>query len=86
MIRKAAKLSVLALCGGLVIGCASTGDLESLQAQVDGIQTQVTAAEASAAAAAASSVAAAESSAAAEAAANETSSKLDRMFKKSMSK
>ena len=83
MIKKAAKLSVLALCGGLVVGCAGTAknadDIANLQAQVEGVKVQVTAAEASAAAAAASA-------SAAEAAANETSSKLDRMFKKSMSK
>jgi outer membrane murein-binding lipoprotein Lpp len=86
MIKKAAKLSVLALCGGLVVGCASTGDIATLQTQVDDIKVQVAAAEASAASAAEASSAAAKSAAAAEAAANETSSKLDRMFKKSMSK
>jgi len=83
MIKKAAKLSVLALCGGLVVGCAGTatnaGDIANLQSQIDDVKVQVTAAEASASAAATSA-------AAAEAAANETSSKLDRMFKKSMSK
>ncbi len=93
MIRKVAKLSILVLCGGLAVGCASKGDIANLQTQIDDLKVQTSAA-ATAAEQAAAKAASAEAKAAsaesiaygAEATANETSSKLDRMFKKSMSK
>lgn len=93
MVRKVMKLSVLVLCAGLVVGCASKGDIANLQTQIDDLKVQTSAA-AMAAEQAAAKAASAEAKAAsaesiaygAEATANETSSKLDRMFKKSMSK
>jgi outer membrane murein-binding lipoprotein Lpp len=86
MVKKTAKLAILALCGGLVVGCASNGDIANLQAQLDDVKAQATAASSAADQAAASASAAERAAEAAEAAANETSAKLDRMFKKSMSK
>jgi murein lipoprotein len=75
---------VLALAGAT--GCATTGDLDALQAQVD--KVSATANQAAADAAAAKRDAAAAKTAAEEArdAANATNEKLDRMFKKSMQK
>jgi len=70
----------------LAVGCASTSDIENLQSQIDGLKTSV--AQASADAASASSQAAAAEAAANRAAqyAQDTNSKLDSMFKKSMMK
>ncbi|MEM8560609.1 MAG: Lpp/OprI family alanine-zipper lipoprotein [Pseudomonadota bacterium] len=67
-------------------GCATTGDLDALKAQVD--KANSTASQAAADASAAKSDAAAAKAAAMEArdAANETNEKLDRMFKASMQK
>ncbi len=84
--KKVMKLSMVALVASLVVGCASTSDIENLQSQVDGLKTSV--AQASADAASAASQAAAAEAAANRAAqyAQDTNSKLDSMFKKSMMK
>ena len=81
---KAVKLSALVAVAALATGCASTSDIENLQGQIDSLKPQVSAASADAASAKA---------AAAEAAANraaqyaqDTNSKLDRLFKKSQHK
>lgn len=67
-------------------GCATTGDLDSLRAEVD--KANSTASQAAADASAAKTEAAAAKTAAEEArdAANATNEKLDRMYKKSMQK
>ena len=90
--KNAVKLTIVALTLTFVAGCASTSDIENLQSQIDGLKTSV--AQASSDAASAQSAANdAASRAAAESAANraaqyaqDTNSKLDNMFKKSMMK
>ena len=91
--KKAIKISAIVLSAGLAVGCATNSDIEGLQSQVDSLKTQVTQASADAAAAKtaanAANAAAARAASAAESAgsyAQETNSKLDRMFKKSMMK
>jgi murein lipoprotein len=75
---------VLALTG--LTGCATTGDLDALRAEVD--KASSTASQAASDASAAKRDAAAAKTAAEQArdAANMTNEKLDRMFKKSMQK
>ena len=84
--KKLMKVSMIALAASLVVGCATNSDIENLQTQIDGLKTSV--AQASSDAASAQS-AAADAKAAAERAAQyaqDTNSKLDNMFKKSMMK
>jgi len=90
---KAIKLSAVVAVAALATGCASTSDIENLQGQIDTLKPQVSAAASDAAAAKASAAEASAKAAAAEAAANraaqyaqDTNSKLDRMFKKSQHK
>ena len=87
------KVSAVVLAAGLATGCASTSDIDKLQEQINGLKTQVNTASSDAAQAKQSAADAASKAAAAEAAANraaqyaqDTNSKLDRMFKKSMMK
>ncbi len=87
------KRSSVVLALSFLVGCASTSDLENLQAQVDALKSQVSTAVSDAASAKSAADAASASAANAEAAANkaaqyaqDTNSKLDRMFKKSMMK
>ncbi len=91
--KKVMKLSMIALAASLVVGCASNSDIENLQSQIDGLKTSVAQASSDAAAAQSAAASAASTAAAAEAAANraaqyaqDTNSKLDHMFKKSMMK
>jgi murein lipoprotein len=91
--KKVVKLSMVALVAGLVVGCASTSDIDNLQSQIDGLKTSVAQASSDAASAQSAANDAASRAAAAEAAANraaqyaqDTNSKLDSMFKKSMMK
>ena len=81
---KAVKLSALVAVAALATGCASNSDIQNLQGQIDSLKPQVS----SAAADAASAKAAAAEAAANRAAqyAQDTNSKLDRMFKKSQHK
>jgi murein lipoprotein len=84
--KKLVKLSMIALAASLMVGCASTSDIENLQTQIDGLKTSVAQASSDAASA---QTAAADAKAAAERAAQyaqDTNSKLDNMFKKSMMK
>jgi murein lipoprotein len=84
--KRLIKVSMIALAASLVVGCATNSDIENLQTQIDGLKTSV--AQASSDAASAQS-AAADAKAAAERAAQysqDTNSKLDSMFKKSMMK
>jgi murein lipoprotein len=90
---KAVKLSALVAVAALATGCASTSDLEALDARVSALDGRVATASADAASAKAAAAEAAAKAAAAEAAANraaqyaqDTNSKLDRMFKKSQHK
>ncbi|MFW5442859.1 MAG: Lpp/OprI family alanine-zipper lipoprotein [Methylococcaceae bacterium] len=90
---KIVKVSAVMLAAVLATGCASTSDIDNLQTQIDGLKSQISTASSDAAKAQASSDLAATKAAAAEAAANraaqyaqDTNSKLDRMFKKSMMK
>ena len=99
---KALNISAIVLVAGLATGCSSVNkaDIDSLQAQIDSLNAQMTTVSADVlaaktAAASASSAATLASSKAfdAEKAANraaqyaqDTNSKLDRMFKKSMMK
>lgn len=87
------RLSVVVLVAGLATGCATNKDIEGLQSQINTLKTQVSKASSDAAAANAAATDAAARAAAAESAANraaayaeDTNSKLDRMFKKSMMK
>jgi outer membrane murein-binding lipoprotein Lpp len=91
--KKIVKLSMIALIASLVVGCASTSDIENLQSQVDGLKTSVAQASSDAASAQSAAADAASKAGAAESAANraaqyaqDTNSKLDSMFKKSMMK
>ncbi len=91
------KVSAVILVASFAIGCATTSDIEQvdakLQSQIDGLKTQITKASDDASRAQASAEEAANKASGAEAAANraaqyaqDTNSKLDRMFKKSMMK
>jgi len=91
--KKVVKLSIVALVAGLIVGCASTSDIDNLQSQIDGLKTSVAQASSDAASAQSAANDAASRAASAEAAANraaqyaqDTNSKLDSMFKKSMMK
>ena len=91
--KKVVKLSMVALVAGLVVGCASTSDIDNLQSQIDGLKTSVAQASSDAASAQSAANDAASRAAAAEAAANraaqyaqDTNTKLDSMFKSKMMK
>jgi len=92
---KALKISAIILTAGLATGCAnnSTSAIADLQSQIDTLGSSVSTAAADSASAKASAASAEARASAAEAAANraaqyaqDTNSKLDRMFKKSMMK
>jgi murein lipoprotein len=91
---KALKISAIVLTAAFATGCTSTSKaLEDLQSQVDGLNAKIATASSDAASAQASAAEAAARASAAEAAANraaqfaqDTNSKLDRVFKKSMMK
>jgi murein lipoprotein len=90
---KIIKISAVVMAAALATGCASKSDITSLQTQIDALKAQVTTASSDAAKAQSSAADAAAKAASAEAAANraaqyaqDTNSKLDRMFKKSMMK
>ena len=76
---KAVKLSALVAVAALATGCASNSDIQNLQGQIDSLKPQVSAASADAASAKAAANRAAQY-------AQDTNSKLDRMFKKSQHK
>ncbi|CAG7856362.1 hypothetical protein MCAMS1_00814 [biofilm metagenome] len=84
--KKLMKVAMIDLVSSFAVVCATNSDVENLQTQIDGLKTSV--AQASSDAAAAQS-AAADAKAAAERAAQyaqDTNSKLDNMFKRSMMK
>jgi len=84
--KKVMKLTMIAMVASLVVGCATNSDIENLQSQIDGLKTSV--AQASSDAQSAQSAAQEAKDAANRAAqyAQDTNSKLDSMFKKSMMK
>jgi len=91
--KKVIKLSMIALAASLIVGCATTSDVENLQSQVDGLDSSVKQASADAASAQTTAADAAAKAEAAEAAANraaqlsqDANSKLDKKFKRSMMK
>jgi murein lipoprotein len=84
--KKLIKLSMIALTASLIVGCATNSDIENLQTQIDGLKTSVNQASADAASA---QTAAADAKVAADRAAQyaqDTNSKLDRMFEHTMRK
>lgn len=90
---KALKVSAIVLTAALATGCASTSDIDGLQAQINDLNNKISTASSDSASAQAAAAEAAAKASAAEAAANraaqyaqDTNSKLDRMFKKSMMK
>ncbi|MGZ8135991.1 MAG: Lpp/OprI family alanine-zipper lipoprotein [Methylococcaceae bacterium] len=91
--KKVVKMTMIALVATMAVGCASTSDIDNLQSQIDGLKTSVAQASSDAASAQSAAADAASKAASAEAAANraaqyaqDTNSKLDSMFKKSMMK
>jgi len=91
--KKVIKLSLIALTASLVVGCASTSDIENLQSQIDGLKTSVAQASADAANAQSAAADAAAKAAAAEFAvcilcvlSSTVCSRLDNLFKKSQLK
>ncbi len=91
--KRIVKISMIALAASLVVGCATNSDIDNLQSQIDGLKTSVAQASSDAASAQSAAADASAKAAAAEAAANraaqyaqDTNSKLDSMFKKSMMK
>ena len=91
--KKIMRFSLLAVAYALVSACASTSDVENLQAQVTGLDNSVKQAAADASRAQSTAADAAAKAEAASAAANraaelseETNNKLDRKFKRSMMK
>ena len=84
--KKVMKLTMIDMVASLVVGCATNSDIENLQSQIDGLKTSV--AQASSDAQSAQSAAQEAKDAANRAAqyAQDTNSKLDSMFKKSMMK
>ena len=79
MLRTMLKAGIVALSLGLVVGCASTKDMEALQAEVAGLKNDVAAAQAKADQAQLTADQALQQS-------QMTDDKVDRMFKASMMK
>jgi murein lipoprotein len=80
------KVLMIALAASLMVGCATNSDIENLQTQIDGLKTSVAQASSDAASA---SAAASDAKAAAERAAQyaqDTNSKLDKIFRDKMKK
>jgi outer membrane murein-binding lipoprotein Lpp len=84
--KKVMKLSMVALVASLAVGCASTSDLDALSARVDGLDAKVAQASADAASAKSAADDAAAAARSAAQSAQDTNSKLDNMFKKTMMK
>lgn len=84
--KRLIKVSMIALAASLVIGCATNSDIENLQTQIDGLKTSVAQASSDAASAQAAATDAKASADRAAQYAQDTNSKLDNMFKKSMMK
>jgi outer membrane murein-binding lipoprotein Lpp len=84
--KKVIKLSMIAMVASLVVGCATNSDIENLQSQIDGLKTSVAQASSDAQSAQAAASEAKDAANRAAQYAQDTNSKLDSMFKKSMMK
>lgn len=91
--KRIVKLSTVLVLAGLAVGCATNSDITGLQSQINDLKGELSRVSAKADAANAAAEQAASRAAGAEAAANraasyaeDTNTKLDRMFKKSMMK
>ena len=84
-VKQAALVSAI-ISMGVLTGCATTGDLDALQAEVARVSETANRAAADAASAKADAAAARSAAEQASASAAETNEKLDRMFEKSMRK
>ena len=84
--KKVIKLSMIALAASLVVGCATTSDVENLQTQVDGLDTSVKQASADANSAKTQAEAAEASANRAAELSQEANNKLDKRFNRSMMK
>jgi murein lipoprotein len=84
--KRLIKVSMIALAASTMVGCATNGDVENLQTQVDGLKTSVAQASSDAAAASAAATDAKASADRAAQMAQDTNSKLDSMFTRSMRK
>jgi murein lipoprotein len=80
------KISMIALTLSLVSACATTSDVENLQSQVNGLDTSVKQASADAAKARATAAAAEDAANQAAQLSQEANSKMDKKFKRSMTK
>lgn len=90
---KTLKILSVIFAAALATGCASSSAIDDLQSQIDGLTSQISTASSDAAKAQSAAELAASKASAAEASASraaeysqDTNSKLDRMFKKSMMK
>ena len=84
--KRVVRLSAIVLAAGMATGCATNKDIEGLQSQINSLKTQVSKASSDAASANAAAMDAKAAANRAAAYAEDTNSKLDRMFKKSMMK
>ncbi len=82
------RIAMVSLVAGLVglTGCATTGDRDKLQAQIDSVSAEASAARAEAAEAKALAAEAVSIANEANATSADTEMKIDRMFKKAMHK
>jgi murein lipoprotein len=82
------KVAMISLVAGLIglSGCATTGDRDKLQAQIDSVSAEASAARAEAAEAKAMAAEAVGIANEANATSADTEMKIDRMFKKAMHK
>jgi murein lipoprotein len=84
--KRLIKVAMIALAASAMVGCATNSDVENLQTQVDGLKTSVSQASSDAAAANAAAMDAKAAADRAAQSAQDTNSKLDSMFNRSMRK
>lgn len=83
---KITRVSAVILAAGLATGCAGVSSIENLQSQIDGLNTKISVATSDATSAKVAATAAKAAANRAAQYAQDTNSKLNRMFKKSMMK
>lgn len=86
MVKQASKMAVVLVSAGLMVGCASSSDLNKLKGEVDDLKAQVSATKSTADQALAVANDANANAKRAAAAAEAANGKLDRMFEKTMRK
>jgi murein lipoprotein len=84
--KKLAKVSAVILTTVLASGCASTGDIDMVNKRIDALEGKISQASSDAADAKSSAAAAEAAANRAASIAQDTNSKLDNMFKRSMMK